>query len=1056
MKIFHPKSTGIPAFARNYAPQTQNRMGKTLNRSLPKILFSVVILILISPLSKADTKTATVSGNWSSTATWGGGVIPISGDDVTINSGVTVTVDLANISCSSLNIIAGGTLDLNGFDFSSGALTGNGILTNSGTTCVFTTGSKNKDTTFPGNITGSLDLTKIGTKKLTLTGINSYTGLTIISNGTLMLGSAATNSTIVGNILINGGVLDYSTDINEQISNSSEVQITSGTYDISRTETIGSLIMTGGSLNRGGGKITLTNASSITGGTILFSSKTAKIETGSSLVIGNATFEYNSANDGTNTLNLGGSITYESTNVSPAIFRNSDKGIGELQIGNGGTRIFNIEQANHSQPEIQIAWKLTQGSGTTSLEKNGTGTMLLSGLISYKGATTITEGELRINPSTNLAPNTPFILNGGKLSTTGINSGISIVNSGTLKLDANSIIDLGANPHTIHFADSHSITWSGNLTISNWTGKGGKLYFGNSSGGLTAGQLANISFTGYTGTPILLSTGELVPSNGTWLGTANNDWNNAANWGNNVLPDASTDVRIPSGLTNYPVIASITTADCNDLSIASGATLTIDSDASGSGSLIMAGIYTGPGQVTYNRYLNDRWHLVSSPVAAGNDQSVSTFLANAANSIYRPSNPSANQYEMVIYKEETDSWQYYEDELGAGGYFNTHPNFLNGAGYGLLRSAAGKVAFTGSLPNSDVSASLVKTANGWNLVGNPFPSVIKANDASGDATTNFLKLNLSNLDPNYAAIYLWEEGSDYNGETNYFRVITNGIDPIETPGDVSPAQNFIQAGQGFFVKAAINGGSVLFSRAMQSHSVSTPLKSAKIDEWYGLQLNVSNGENKAHTIIAFNKDMSKGLDISYDAGLLNSGNGLEVYTRLIEDNGIDFAVQALPDSEMEQIAIPLGIDYETGGKLTISADIRKLPDGETIVLEDQLTGMLTDLSTDTYSVSLPPGSKGTGRFYLYVSRSGMTGLTPVNKKVPPIEIWSDNGSITIQGKLSRHAIARLFDLQGKLLIEKNLNDTQLNQITSPVTAKGIYFIKIIDGRWETTKKMVIN
>jgi hypothetical protein len=39
-------------------------------------------------------KTASVSGNWSSTATWGGAAVPVDGDAVIINSGITVTMDV--------------------------------------------------------------------------------------------------------------------------------------------------------------------------------------------------------------------------------------------------------------------------------------------------------------------------------------------------------------------------------------------------------------------------------------------------------------------------------------------------------------------------------------------------------------------------------------------------------------------------------------------------------------------------------------------------------------------------------------------------------------------------------------------------------------------------------------------------------------------------------------------------------------------------------------------------------------------------------------------------
>ena len=38
-------------------------------------------------------RTASVSGNWSSTATWGGSSVPGNGDTIIINSDITVTVE---------------------------------------------------------------------------------------------------------------------------------------------------------------------------------------------------------------------------------------------------------------------------------------------------------------------------------------------------------------------------------------------------------------------------------------------------------------------------------------------------------------------------------------------------------------------------------------------------------------------------------------------------------------------------------------------------------------------------------------------------------------------------------------------------------------------------------------------------------------------------------------------------------------------------------------------------------------------------------------------------
>jgi hypothetical protein len=73
----------------------------------------------------AATRTASVSGNWNATATWGGAAVPTSADDVIINSGITVTVTanaaansitfpLNNAASSTVTINAGFTLTVTG------------------------------------------------------------------------------------------------------------------------------------------------------------------------------------------------------------------------------------------------------------------------------------------------------------------------------------------------------------------------------------------------------------------------------------------------------------------------------------------------------------------------------------------------------------------------------------------------------------------------------------------------------------------------------------------------------------------------------------------------------------------------------------------------------------------------------------------------------------------------------------------------------------------------------------------------------------------------------
>jgi hypothetical protein len=60
----------------------------------------------------------------------------------------------------------------------------------------------------------------------------------------------------------------------------------------------------------------------------------------------------------------------------------------------------------------------------------------------------------------------------------------------------------------------------------------------------------------------------------TWTGAVSTDWLTTGNWSTGILPTAADDVNIPAGVSRFPVISS-GTASAKDLTIASGATLTI-------------------------------------------------------------------------------------------------------------------------------------------------------------------------------------------------------------------------------------------------------------------------------------------------------------------------------------------------------------------------------------------------------------------------------------------------------------------------------------------------
>ena len=131
-------------------------------------------------------------------------------------------------------IVDGGTVDLNGFSPAVGALNDNGgvttgvIVNNGGSPSTLTlgyaaSGGSVAGGSYAGNIvngTGAISLVKIGSTTQTLAGANTYSGATVVSNGTLQVaspgslaGSAVTVQTNA-TLDINGGTVNGSITVN--------------------------------------------------------------------------------------------------------------------------------------------------------------------------------------------------------------------------------------------------------------------------------------------------------------------------------------------------------------------------------------------------------------------------------------------------------------------------------------------------------------------------------------------------------------------------------------------------------------------------------------------------------------------------------------------------------------------------------------------------------------------------------------------------------------------------------------------------------------------------
>src|SRR5262245_23395963 len=300
----------------------------------------------------------------------GGGLIKIGTGTLTLSGANTYTgptmVNAGTLqagavnafsSASAFTVASGATLDLAGFDQTVGSLAGAGNVTLG--SAMLTTNGDGSDTTFSGTISGSGRLVKVGEGTLTLSGNNSYTGGTLLNEGTLAVGSSRALGT--GTLtLADGTTLQAAAD---GLALANAVRLLGDTTVDTQSNTLtlsGPISGTGGLDKIGSGTLTLTGASTYTGDT--------NVNEGVLTVNGSLVSAVS--------VNEGGTLTGTGT-------------IGGLSVGSGG-----IVAPGNSIGTLRVAGDVSFDEGSIyRVKANAAGK---SAMISATGAASIDGGTVQV------------------------------------------------------------------------------------------------------------------------------------------------------------------------------------------------------------------------------------------------------------------------------------------------------------------------------------------------------------------------------------------------------------------------------------------------------------------------------------------------------------------------------------------------------------------------------------------------------------------------------------------------------------------------------------
>jgi beta-glucanase (GH16 family) len=480
----------------------------------------------------------------------------------------------------------------------------------------------------------------------------------------------------------------------------------------------------------------------------------------------------------------------------------------------------------------------------------------------------------------------------------------------------------------------------------------------------------------------------------TWTGNTNNNWDTATNWSRNTIPTEGTDVFIPASISNYPTANSSVTV--NSVAMASGS------------SLIAAEAFLG--NITYTRNLEtNNWYLISSPIL-GETYDNEFVSANGLAS-------SGLNNAIAKYQTSDDSWNYMQN--GESHSFNP------GTGYSVRRtSGSGEISFTGTLNVNNTSIALTTSGNGYNLVGNPYPSYINSNSMLSSNTESLLTETL----------WVWNQ-------------------TVYEPKNL--ASNFILSpGQGFFVQSDGDTGNLSITENNQIHqSNDTFQKGVSKSE---IHLTITDGSSKRDTNIYYIEGTTTSFDNGYDSPIFNNGgNDFGIYTHLVSNSeGNDYGIQSLPHKDFEKIVVPLGINAISGSMITITGEKKNFPEAINVYIEDkeEETFILLDTSSH-FTTTLSTDLNGIGRFYIHTaSKTLNTNYFDLKNNVS-INACSKN-KLCINGIKNGAVKVRIYDILGKQVLMASFEGNSVNNISLPSNLnEGVYIVQLITEKETLVKKI---
>lgn len=371
------------------------------------------------------------------------------------------------------------------------------------------------------------------------------------------------------------------------------------------------------------------------------------------------------------------------------------------------------------------------------------------------------------------------------------------------------------------------------------------------------------------------------------------------------------------------------------------------------------------GRITVQRYVSLKarvYRYISTPVSGTRVADWQKFFAITGPFSGASTGGTLTRNPSLFYYQEPQGWLPYPSPDYPAPYKTNTAPIERGKGYSaFIRNTTPFTMevsgnpFQGPVPFQMTPIIPDSVESGWNLLGNPYASVIRWSNDPAEWTRNGVN----------SIVAVRDNATVSNGKFLYYDAATG-----TGTGDILEGGR-IAAGQAFWVRAISAQPELIIYEKAKSPAQQELFRASAAEPLYShIKINVQRDGKADQAVVVFTPFGSDGFDEAYDGEKRNNEGVFNLST--LSADGKPLAINNMAENFCA-VTVALNVTHAPAGSYNLSVDSKDLFEGVgKITLADNYTGQTTEVRDGeniAFQITADPASAGSGRFTLTLERN---------------------------------------------------------------------------------------